>query len=116
MTIRVPSLAQPPAAKPLSQVHTFSDLVGTNASVASGFIDVRNLDVLRVSRTATGGAYAFEVEWSRDGVAVDLTQALAVNNNAGAEIAVFLPFARFRVRNTDSLAAFTAHRTNVFGR
>lgn len=111
---RTPSLALP--ASSLSEIFTSGTLIAANASVQSAFISVTLLDRLRVSRTSVAGAYAFEIDWSRDGVAVDLTQAVAVNNNAGVEVLVFLPFVRFRVRNTDALAAFTSHRTNVFGR
>lgn len=111
---RTPSLALPPAE--MVSLWTNNTLVAANGNVASGFISVSTLDRLRISRTSAAGAYALEIDWSRDGVAVDITQTIAVNNNSGLEVQVFLPFIRVRVRNTDALAAFTSHRTNVFGR
>lgn len=113
---RIPSLPIPPTIVSLAEIFTSGTLVAATGSVQSGFLDVRNFNMLRISRTATAGAYALEIDWSRDGVNVDLTQAVALNNNSGIEVLVFLPFVRIRVRNTDALAAFTAHRTNVFGR
>lgn len=111
---RTASIAPP--ALPLQELWTTSTLVAANGNVQSGFINVAALARLLVSRTATAGAYTFEIEWSRDGAAVDIVQVVAVGNNSGQEIVVLSPFARFRVKNTDVALAFTAHRTNVFGR
>lgn len=105
------------AARPsLREVWTSGVLVAAAGSDVSGWVDVRQHDALRIARTHAGGAYALEVDWSRDGVAVDVTQALTVANNASAEVLVAAPFARLRVRNTDGVAAFTAHRTIVHAR
>lgn len=111
---RIPSLATGPT--PLQVLWSDGSLVAGGANVASGWIDCTNLDSLRLLRTSAGGAYALEVDWSRDGAAVDVTQVLALNNNNSGELAVAAKFARFRVRNTDAVAAFTAHRTTVHGR
>lgn len=111
---RTPSLA--PVALPLQEIWTVGALVAAGANVQSGWVDVRTLARLLVSRMATSGVYNLDIEWSRDGATVDITQVLAVGNNGGVQLDVLASFVRFRVRNTDALAAFTAHRTNVFGR
>lgn len=111
---RIPSLPVPGVS--LQEIFTTGALVAANANVTSAWVDVRTLARLLVSRTATAGAYVLEIEWSRDGVTLDITQVLAVGNNAAVETMVAAPFVRFRVRNTDPLAAFTSHKTNVFGR
>lgn len=111
---RTPGLA--PTGLPLQEVFSSGTLVAANANVVSAWVDVRTLARLLVSRAATAGAYVLEIEWSRDGIAVDIIQTLAVGNNSAVEVLVAAPFVRFRVRNTDALVAFTAHRTNAFGR
>lgn len=92
---------------------TVGSLLAAGASEQSPWLDLTNIDVLRIVRTATTGVYALEVDWSRDGAAVDVTEVITVNNNASAEVRAVAKFARLRVRNTDAIAAFTAHRTTM---
>lgn len=112
--LRIPSLPAPP--QPLVEVWTDGTLVGPNGNKLSSWAEVGTMDKLRISRVSTGGTYVLEIHWSRDGVSVDVTQNLNIANNSGDEVLVFAPFVRFQVRNTDALAAFSSHRTNVFGR
>lgn len=100
----------------LSTHWTDGTLLGTTGSVQSAYIDLLQQDLLRVIRRSTAGTYAFEVDWSRDGVTTDVTETVAVPNNGSTEKRVMARWARFRVRNTDAVAAFTAHRTTVSGR
>ena len=100
----------------LALLWTNATLLGTNGSAASEWIAVAQYDVLRIGRTSAGGTYAFEVDWSRDGVTSDLTEVVAVGNNITVEKPVGAAFARFRARNTDAVSAFSAHRTNVYAR
>lgn len=111
---RIPGLAPPVA--PLSEIWTDNTLVANNGNKVSPWVSVTSVDRLRAMRATTAGNYSLEIDWSRDGETVDAVQTVAVGNNAGVEILVFAPFARFRILNTDALAAFTSHRTNVFGR
>lgn len=108
----VTTVATPPA---ISQLWTSGTLVAGLGNDTSAWVNVETFNFLLLSRAVTGGVYAFEVEWSRDGVAVDIIEALVVANNVSLEKRVAAKFARFRVKNTDALP-FTAHRTNVFGR
>lgn len=100
----------------LQELWTSGTLLAANGSEASPWVDLSYVDSLRIGRTHAGGAYALEVDWSRDGATPDITQAIVLANNDTGELAVAARFARFRVRNTDGVSAFTAHRTNVFGR
>ncbi len=113
---RTPSLPQSGVPVPLGTLWTDSTLVAAAGAVASPWFEVTNLGSLFFIRAATGGVYALEVDWSRDGVTVDVTQAVTVANSSSAQLLVAARFARFRVRNTDGTAAFTAHRTTVSGR
>lgn len=100
----------------LQELWTNGVLIAGNGNEVSPWIDLAYIDSLRIGRTHAGGTYAFEVDWSRDGAVVDITQVVAVANNETGELAVAARYARFRVKNTDGITAFTAHRTNVFGR
>ena len=100
----------------LSLLWTDGSLIAAGGSVASGWVSVATYDVLRIGRTTTGGTYAFEVDWSRDGITVDFTETVAVANNTTVEKPTAGIHARLRVRNTDAVTAFTAHRTTVYGR
>lgn len=116
---RLPVETQAPTAAvhpPLVLLWTENALVAAAGSVTSAWIDVSARDLLRIGRTSAGGVYAFEIEWSRDGAAVDVTEVVVVGNNTTLEKRVGMAFARFRVRNTDAAAAFTAHRTTVTAR
>ena len=87
-------------------------LVPAAGSAASGFQKVGGHERLVIGRTATGGTYGFEIDWSRDGTTVDFTQAVTVADADSASVDICAPYARFRVNNTGG-ADFTAHRTNV---
>lgn len=97
----------------LNVLHSDGTLVAAAGASVSGWQDVSNFDVITISRTAAGGVYAFEIEWSRNRSVVDVTEVVTVGNNGRVDIKPAAPFARFRVRNTDAVTAFTAHRTNV---
>lgn len=93
---------------------TSGTLVPGGGNDQSGWVSVKGAETLRISRNVAGGAYAFEIDWSRDGVSVDLTEAVTTVEDDSIEQPVAAQFARFRVRNTDALMAFSAHRTNVY--
>lgn len=90
-------------------------LLAAGGAVASPWVDLRGFDSLVISRNQVGGTYAFEVDWSRDGATVDLTEAVATVEDDQVAQPIAATYGRFRVRNTDAVNAFTAHRTNVFG-
>lgn len=97
---------------------TTSTLLAAASNTASGWFDLQALGItaLFLGRAAAGGAYVLEVDWSRDGVAVDVTEAVTPGNNATLKKEPGMRFCRLRVRNTDAVTAFTAHRTTVYGR
>lgn len=88
-------------------------LVAAAASAQSGWINVAGQEELVISRNQAGGTYAFEIDWSRDGATVDFTEAVTTTEDDQVNQPVALPWARFRVRNTDGVNGFTAHRTTV---
>lgn len=94
---------------------TDSTLVAALGNKLSDWINVAGQETLRISRNVAGGAYAFEIEWSRDGVTIDFTEVVVTTEDDSVEQPVAAEFARFKVRNTDVALAFTAHRTNVYG-
>lgn len=100
----------------LQLLHTSGTPLAVASSEESAWVNVETVAHLFISRATTGGTYGFEVDWSRDGVAVDLTEVVTVADDTSVERRVAAKFARFRVRNTDAAVAFTAHRTNVYGR
>lgn len=91
-------------------------LLAASGSAVSGWFDVSQLESLYIMRNWAGGAYAFEIDWSRDGVAVDIVEVVATSNNVPLVKPVAAKFARFRVRNTDAISAFTTHLTVVNAR
>lgn len=97
-------------------VLTSGVLLAAGGSVESGWIDAEALggSLIHALRTATAGTYALEIDWSRDGAAVDVVEILTPTNNASLTKDVVSRFFRVRVRNTDGVAAFTAHRTTVY--
>lgn len=99
----------------LQELQVFTQLLAVGANEQGAWRNVDQVAVIVVSRTATGGTYVIEVDWSRDGVAVDLVETLAVPNNGRLEVRPAARFARFRVHNTDAVTAFTAHRTLAYG-
>lgn len=101
---------------PLQLLLTADSLLTAGAAEASGWVDLANVEHLRIGRSSTGGVYVFEIDWSTDGAVADFTETVAVANNGTTEKPVAARFARFRVRNTDAVAAFTSHRTTVHGR
>jgi hypothetical protein len=82
---------------------------------AGGFFDVASRARLFLGRASTGGAYQLDLEWSRDGATIDLTETVAVGDATTVGKEVAMPFVRVRVRNTGG-TAFTAHRTTVTAR
>lgn len=90
-------------------------LVAAAGNVVSAWVDVRTHEELRISRNQAGGVYAFEIDWSRDGSTVDFTEAVGTTEDDQVSQPIAATHARFRVRNTDAVNAFTAHRTNVYG-
>ena len=105
-----------PAPAALVLLHTSGTLLGANGAEASGWKDISTKEELKIYRTAAGGTYALEVDWSRDGAAADVTEVITSANNTSAVKKVVAPFVRLRVRNTDAVTAFTAHRTTVYAR
>lgn len=107
------------AATALAELWTNDTLLATNGNVASGWLDVSAKKDLLIGRIATGGAYAFEVDWARANPgagAADLTEVVAVANNTTVVKPVGMAWARFRARNTDAVTAMTVHRTVVSAR
>lgn len=88
-------------------------LVAFGANVASSFVNLLYYEDMLVGRTATGGTYAFEIDWSADGTTVLITEVFVVANNTTLRIPTAAPYARFRVKNTDGAVNFSAHRTFV---
>lgn len=88
--------------------------VAANGNVVSGWINVKGAEEVRISRNSSGGAYAFEIDWSRDGVTVDYVDPVTVPDDDSVTVQTAGLFARFRVRNTDAVLSFNAHRTNVY--
>lgn len=101
----------------LALLWTTGALLAGGDNAVSGWLNVSDRNVLRIGRTSSGSpGYAFEIDWSRDGVAVDFAETVAVADNTTIEKPIASLFARLRVRNTDAVAAFTAHRTVVVTR
>jgi hypothetical protein len=113
-TLRQDSLPTGPTI--LEVLWSDGTLVAGGGAVDSGWIPLSSLDSLRLIRRHAGGAYALEIDWSRDGATVDVTEVLGLANRTSGELAVAARYARFRVRNTDALNAFTEHRTTVHAR
>lgn len=90
-------------------------LVAALGSDVSGWFDIgKQTPNLEVVRTNTGGTYAFEIDWSRDGGATTTTTDTITT--ASGETAVVTSKARWfraRVRNTHATVAFSAHSTVV---
>ena len=97
------------------EVWSSATLVAALSSTASGWLDIgKSTPDLEVTRTNTGGTYAFEVDWSRDGG--DTTMTTDTITTSSGEIAVITGkarWARLRVRNTHATLPFTAHSTVV---
>lgn len=101
-----------------SLVFTDATLIAAASSVVSGWFDLESAGArfLHMLRASTGGTYALEVDWSRDGAAVDVTEALTPANNASITKDAVTRYCRIRIRNTDGVAAFTAHRSTITAR
>lgn len=91
-------------------------LLLASADVDSDFMDVSDFTGLVLSKTSTGGTYAFEIDWSSDGVTTDTTETVSVTQNDQVEQPIANKFARFRVKETGGSAPFTVHKTTVNGR
>ncbi len=98
----------------LDLLWTDATLVAISGAVESAWINVRGQQDFRISRNQAGGTYAFEIDWSRDGVTVDLTEVVVTTEDDQVTQPIAAEWARFRVRNTHATVAFTAHRTNVY--
>ncbi len=98
----------------LDLLWTDATLVGISGAVVSGWTNVRGQQELRISRNQAGGTYGFEIDWSRDGATVDFTEAITTTEDDQVNQPIAAEWARFRVRNTSTTAAFTAHRTLVY--
>lgn len=105
-------------AAAFQMLFTSNTLLAAGGSSVSAWFDIQALGItaLFLGRSAAGGVYVLEVDWSRDGVAVDVTEAVTPGNNATLKKEPGMRHCRFRVRNTDAVVAFTAHRTTVHGR
>lgn len=88
-------------------------LLAAATSTTSGWVDIgKQTPDMEVTRTSTGGTYAFEVDWSRDGGATTVaTDVITTVVDSPAVITGKARWARLRVRNTHATAAFTAHNT-----
>jgi hypothetical protein len=97
------------------EIWTNTALVGALSNVVSGWIDIgKQTPSLEILRTNTGGTYAFEVDWSRDGGSTTETTD-SITTVAGSFTAVTSKarWCRLRVRNTHATVAFSAHSTAV---
>lgn len=103
------------AQSALAELWSDGTLIGVSGAVVSGWVNVASYKDLRILRTAAGGTYAFEVDWGRATGVADITETVVVANNTSVSKPVGATWARFRVRNTDAVTAFTAHRTTVSG-
>lgn len=103
------------AAVAIGQKFTDGTLIAISSEVVSGWLDLEKVAHLHITRTATGGTYDFQIDWSRDGVTADVTETVTVGDNASVEKQVATRYARFRIRNTSGVIAFSAHRSVVSG-
>lgn len=104
---------------PFANLFEDANIVAISGSVTSGWLDLETLGVtdLLIRRRAAGGAYQFEIDWSRDGVGTNpITEIINVPDSGSVVKQVVARFARVRVRNTSAVAAFTSHYTGVEGR
>jgi hypothetical protein len=60
----------------LDLLWTDGTLVAALAQVQSAWLNVKGAEELRISRNVSGGTYAFEIDWSRDGATVDYTDPI----------------------------------------
>lgn len=96
-------------------ITTLGANVAISGNEVSDWFEVTGIEEIRLGRTATGGTYVCEVDWSRDGTNVDWVETVTVPEKGSAAIKPPAPWMRLRVRNTSTTAAFTAHRTNAMG-
>lgn len=97
------------------EVWSSTALVAAVSNTASGWLDIgKSTPDMEVTRTVTGGTYAFEVDWSRDGGSTTLTTDTITTTDGGTSVITGKArWARLRVRNTHATLAFTAHSTVV---
>lgn len=97
------------------EVFYSTSLVGTGGSDASQFLNISGSNSLFIYRTSTGGTYALEADWSRDGTTSLFTETLTtVSGGRSNVVATISPYVKLRVRNTHSTDAFTNHETVVW--
>lgn len=102
--------------KMMVEVWSTTALVGALSNVQSGWIDIgKQTPDFEVTRTNTGGTYAFEVDWSRDGGSTTASTDAITTGSGEPPTAITgkARWARLRVRNTHATVAFSAHSTVV---
>jgi hypothetical protein len=87
--------------------------VAVGTPMVSGWKLVEDYDKIRLLRTAGGGTYGAEADWSDDGASVDQTETLAIPNNDQYEEDPKGRYMRLRVTATGSTV--TAHKTEASG-
>ncbi len=100
---------------PGSTLWASTALIAALGSAESGWTKVAADPVLTIGRQTTAGTYAFEIDWSRDGVTVDFTETVVIAGGTTVVKHSGAVWARFRARNTDAALPFTAHATVVTG-
>lgn len=71
---------------------------------------------LQISKVSSGGVYQLEICWSDDGYTPVITEIVPISDNMPQMRPISSKYARFRVRNTDAVNAFTVHRTAINAR
>lgn len=97
------------------QLFSSTALVAALGNVVSGWFDIgKQTPNIEVLQTSTGGTYAFEVDWSRDGGSTTASTDTVTTTPGTTTVATSKArWARFRVRNTHATVAFSAHSTVV---
>lgn len=101
--------------KMMVEVYSTTALLAALSNTASGWIDLgKQAPDTEVTRSAAGGTYAFEVDWSRDnGATTASTDTITTTDGGPTVIRGKARWVRFRVLNTHATLAFTAHSTVV---
>lgn len=100
---------------PITEFWFTSTLVAALANVESGagFGFFQKNENFYIAKVNVAGTYVLEIDWSRDGSGVHVTETVTISDNVPIVKPVALPFAKFRVKNTHATNAFTTHRTYV---
>lgn len=104
-----------PSSKKIAERVSNSTLIAAGGSAVSAWQDIgRHSAFLSILRTSTGGTYAVEIDWSRDGGATtQTTDTVTTSPGVAAETPARARWFRSRIRNTHGSLAFTAHSTQV---